>query len=146
MHLPDNETNGRQAALERHRHEEHAKCFVCGPRNSLGLQLEFTVCRDGSVEAFFACPNVLSGYEGTLHGGVICTLLDSAMANVLFSRDLAGVTGELKVRFLHPVETSKPVTVRAWLVEDRGMLIDLAAEITQGHRLAARATAKFVSM
>lgn len=146
MNPPNNEPEQRQAALERHRHGEHATCFVCGPRNSLGLQLAFMACRDGSVEARFACPAVLSGYEGKLHGGVICTLLDSAMANVLFSKDLCGVTGELKVRFVHPVEANQPATVRAWLVEDRGLLIDLAAEITQGHRLAARATAKFVSI
>jgi acyl-coenzyme A thioesterase PaaI-like protein len=96
------------------------------------------------VEGFFDCLPVFAGYPGMLHGGVICTLLDGAMTNCLFAHRLVGVTADLNVRFRHPVAVNRPARVRAWFHTKRSPLHRLAAEVLQGGRVVATATARFV--
>ena len=94
------------------RRQTHPGCFVCGPANGHGLGLEFRLGEGGVVEASFACQGAFEGYPATLHGGIICALLDGAMTNCLFAHGHAAVTAELKVRFRHPVMTERPARVR----------------------------------
>lgn len=58
---------------------------------------------DGGVCCTLEADPAWQGYSGTLHGGMICTLLDAAMTHCLFSLGLEGVTADLQVRFLNPV-------------------------------------------
>ncbi len=66
------------------------------------------------------------------------------MTNCLFAHGITAVTGELTVRFLHPVLLGREVVVRAKIVESCAPLYRMEAKLIQGDRLAARATAKFV--
>jgi acyl-coenzyme A thioesterase PaaI-like protein len=129
------------SALRRH---SHPGCFVCGPANGHGLGLEFRLGENGVVEAAFACQKVFEGYPATLHGGIICTLLDGAMTNCLFAHGHAGLTAELKVRFRHPVMTERPARVRAWIASSLRPLHELAAELVQGDQVMATARGKFL--
>ncbi len=85
------------------RKEAHPNCVVCGRKNKSGLRLEFSILDDGSVQTHFDSDAVYEGFPGVLHGGVITLLLDGAMTNCLFAHGRIGITGELKVRFCHPV-------------------------------------------
>ena len=122
----------------------HPNCVVCGPDNQFGLQLEFTVSEDGGVQAAFDCSKTFQGYVGLLHGGVISSLLDGAMTNCLFAHGQQGITGELKVRFRHPVVTDRPAIVRAWIERSIPPFHVLQAELIQDEWVKARATGKFV--
>lgn len=124
--------------------QSHPACYVCGPANGHGLGLEFRLGEDDAVEAAFACRGVFEGYPATLHGGVICALLDGAMINCLFAHGHAAVTAELKVRFRHPVRTERPALVRAWSVSSLRPLHELAAELVQGEQVMATARGKFL--
>ena len=131
-------------SLEAVRAEAHPFCLVCSRSNPLGLGLEFESQRDGSVRTQFTSHAALEGYAGLLHGGVIAAVLDGAMTNCLFARGLQAVTGELTVRYRHPVAIGKTVVVRAWLQESLPPLHLLQAELHQDGCVKASATAKFM--
>ena len=99
------------------RESHHSGCFACSAADRSGLALDFDVVRPGCVEGVFVCPNRLQSYDGVLHGGIICLLLDAAMTNCGFSMGRTMVTGDLQVRFLHPVPTEPSILVRAWADE-----------------------------
>jgi len=121
------------------RHHKHG-----AETSQFGLQLEFTVSEDGGVQAAFDCSKTFQGYGGLLHGGVISSLLDGAMTNCLFAHGQQGITGELKVRFRHPVVTDRPAIVRAWIERSIPPFHVLQAELIQDEWVKARATGKFV--
>jgi uncharacterized protein (TIGR00369 family) len=133
-----------QFVLEATGKSTHAECLFCGEQNPIGFKLAFHAQEDGSVRALFACERLLQSYPGTLHGGVVSALLDSAMTNCLFSRGIVAVTAELTVRFLNPVRLDQPAEVTATVTRARGPLYYLQAELTQDRTLTARARATFV--
>ena len=131
-------------ALSDLRKRAHPDCVVCGPENEVGLRLEFPMLDDGSVQTHFNCDAVYEGFPGMLHGGVISSLLDGAMTNCLFAHKRRGITGELKVRFSHPVVTGRGSIVRAWIEDSSPPFHVLKAELVQDQQVKARATGKFV--
>jgi acyl-coenzyme A thioesterase PaaI-like protein len=126
------------------RRQAHPNCILCSPHHRSGFRLEFALSDDGSVQAKFDCSEVFEGYPGLLHGGVISSLLDGAMTNCLFAHGHQGVTGELKVRFRHPVITDRPAVVRAWIDRSIPPFYVLHAELIQDEWVKAKATGKFV--
>ena len=126
------------------RAEAHPFCLVCSQSNPLGLALEFELQADGSVSTEYISHAALEGYSGLLHGGVIAALLDGAMTNCLFARGLRAVTGELTVRYRHPVAIGQAVTIRAWLGESMPPLHLLQADLQQDGCVKASASAKFM--
>jgi len=84
------------------------------------------------------------GYPGTAHGGIVATLLDSAMAQCLFAEGRRAVTGDLQVRFRHPVHLGVPIGVHAWVVAASPPLFRLQAELRQGSRTVAVGRGVFV--
>ena len=146
--MPDPEsseaTEQRQLRMTHLRRQLHHRCIVCGSSNGLGLQLDFVAQPDGSVSAPLGCPGFLEGYPDTLHGGIIAAVLDGAMTNCLFAHGRVAVTGELSVRFRHPVVTNRPATVRAWIEDSFPILHLMAAELRQDDQVMARATGKFM--
>lgn len=137
-------TKPGESALNALRAESHPQCVVCGLANGHGLGLEFHLVGDGVVEASFACERMFEGYPATLHGGVICTLLDGAMTNCMFAHGRTAVTAELSVRFRHPVAIGQPVTVRAWIESSLNPLYHLAGEVRQAGQVMATAKGKFM--
>jgi uncharacterized protein (TIGR00369 family) len=133
-----------QAELTRVRGEAHANCVVCGPPSECGFGLKFAVSEDGSVQATFGCDKGFEGYAGVLHGGVVSCLLDGAMTNCMFAHGHEKVTAELTVRFLHPVVTGEPATLRAWIDCSGSRLHVVNAEIMQMGQVKATAVGKFL--
>jgi uncharacterized protein (TIGR00369 family) len=131
------------AALQSHL---HSQCILCGAGHPQGLRLVFSTHADGHVEAPFTCDRLYQGYTGYLHGGIIASLLDSAMTNCLFAHDCAALTGELNVRFLKPVIVSRPAVVSARVAQSRAPLFKMTGEIHQDGEIMARATAKFMEI
>ncbi len=137
-------TNSGRELIKHLRKRHHSQCIVCGDSNGQGLHLDFSLCEDGSVEASFPCDLPYQGYDGILHGGIISCLLDGAMTNCLFSQGITAATGELVMRFHHPVVAGVPAKVIARVSKARPPLHLLESELTQDDRLMVRATAKFM--
>ncbi len=123
---------------------EHPHCFACSEPAEGGLGLRFQIRPDGGVQAIWACPAGGESYPGIVHGGFTATLLDAAMVHALFARGIAGLTGELRIRYRNPVCIGSPVTVRAWLKNDFNPGFALEAELRQGASLCAEADGKFM--
>jgi len=141
MSLSTKQLEERMTATREH---FHSHCVVCNQPASLGGDLRFRVCEDGSVEASFAYGPKFQGYQGILHGGVIACILDSAMTNCLFAHGKAALTRELSVHYLHPARTDLLATVKAWQRRSFGPLSVLEARLTQNGHALARATGKFM--
>ena len=137
-------TEQMQERLSELRTQGHERCVVCAPSHPLGLRVEYRIDGAGVVHAAFRCHEVLQGYPGQLHGGVITALLDGAMTNCLFAHGIEAVTAELTVRFLRPVRTELFAEVTARLIKTSRRLYVLAAELIQEDGTVARAQGKFL--
>jgi acyl-coenzyme A thioesterase PaaI-like protein len=136
--------NPTQENIERAKREVHSDCIGCGLGNASGLALRFCLRADKGVEAEFSCSKLYQGYPGFLHGGITSLLLDSAMTNCLFAHHIIAVTARLIIRFISPVNTGQPISVKAWLREYEPPLYVLESEIEQNGKVLVRASAKFI--
>lgn len=124
----------------------HRECFACGVCNATGLNLHFDVGEDGVARAVWVPTDSFRSYPDRVHGGVIATLIDSAIVHALFARGVAGVTAELSIRYLKSVHPDSPVEVDGWVESVRRHLHLCRAEVRQSGVLTVRAEAKFLPM
>ncbi|WP_068770017.1 PaaI family thioesterase [Termitidicoccus mucosus] len=124
----------------------HSHCHACGMPGSGGLDLHFVTDSDGNVATDWFCPGNCQSYEGILHGGVIATLLDSAMVHALFARGIVAHTAELRVRYRRPVRIENSVRVTACTQSHTGPLHLTSATLIQDGVPCATARAKFMAV
>ncbi|MEW6573422.1 MAG: PaaI family thioesterase [Bacillota bacterium] len=123
---------------------ENNMCFACSEKNPIGLKLKFR--REGNeVKANFLVTPEHQGWPGYLHGGLVATICDEAMAQWMWLRGLEANTGELSVRFKHGIPVGTVVEVKAALTKSRGRLMILEASVLfPDGREAAVASGKFI--
>ncbi len=122
----------------------HNHCLLCGQDNTVGLKLQFEADDGGRVWAQFQGRPELMGYDGLMHGGMIASLLDSAMTHCLFHQGIRAVTGDLQVRYLEAVSIDAELVIGAWLVKERTPLYYLKGEVRVGERIMAWSKATFI--
>ena len=110
---------------------EPHRCFACGELNEHGLQLDLHVDPDGAWAELALDPG-FQGWDAVAHGGIVCTLLDEAMAWSVIGRGTWGVTARLNVAFRRPVLTGRRIRAEGWVVE-----LNRRASRTAGHVLDA---------
>lgn len=125
--------------------ELHRTCFACGADNPGGLNLRFVAGAGGVSTAEWQPSSGFGSYPGCLHGGVIATLLDSAMVHALFTLGIAGVTAELTIRYGKSVNLRDPLRVSGWMESERRGVFLCRARIEQSGNASVRATAKFMA-
>jgi acyl-coenzyme A thioesterase PaaI-like protein len=119
-------------------------CPTCGLENPFTLPLDFKKDGHGGVCTTFLGNTRLQGYDGILHGGVLSSLLDTAMAKCLLFQGIKALTGELNVRFLEPVPCEAELEIRARVKETLPPLYLLRAEICINGRVVCRGKGKFM--
>jgi uncharacterized protein (TIGR00369 family) len=104
-------------------------CFVCGPKNSLGLRVTFA--REGATgsRATYVARPEHDGWPGLLHGGVTFSLMDEALGWALYFQGLHGVTARVEARFRRPIPTGCSLVIRAWTTAQRRRIVTARAEI-----------------
>jgi uncharacterized protein (TIGR00369 family) len=110
-------------------------CFACGRNNPNGLQLKFTYPQPGTCRAEFVPGQKYQGWSGILHGGIISTLLDEALAHAVGGAEGGGgasgaVTAELTVRFKKPVRIGSKIILSGKVEKDNGKIVEASSEIT----------------
>jgi len=123
-------------------------CFVCGEANPAGLKLRFET--DGRrVQTRFVPQAQHVGFRGTIHGGIISTVLDETMvwACVVQTRRFA-YCAELTVRFVNPVPPGQEVTAVGELVSNRrDRIYEAKGELkTEAGLVLAAATGKYIPL
>ena len=120
------------------------KCFVCGTANSAGLQLAFRGNPSGpGVEADVVFPAHLQGWEATVHGGLLATVLDEAMVKAAAALDIKCVTAEITVKYRKPAATGVGYLVAGRVLEPRGRVFSAESRIHDAEgQVLAQATGK----
>lgn len=121
-------------------------CFACGPNNPIGLKLQFHFEGDKFV-ARFTPRREHQGYDDVMHGGIMSTLLDEAMAKLVYEKGHTALTADMHVRFKKPAKIGEELTVSGWIVSEVRRIINCAAEARNPEgELVAEADAKFVKI
>jgi acyl-coenzyme A thioesterase PaaI-like protein len=137
-------------------------CFACGKNNPDGLGLNFEYPEPGRSRTEFTAARKFQGWQGVLHGGIVSTMLDEAMAHALGGptsaeglrpaggSELGGggsgaVTAELVVRFKKPVPVGARIVVEGSVVGSKGRVVEASAEVRDSEGIVlASATGKLV--
>jgi acyl-coenzyme A thioesterase PaaI-like protein len=122
-------------------------CFGCGDDNPIGLHLRFESDADGVRASFVPGPDH-QGFGGIVHGGIISTILDEAMAWATAHAGYWAMTGDMRVRFRRPLEIGESTVVAARVSGARGRLVTTIGELvleSDGSPVAT-ATATFVKV
>ena len=116
----------------------HDLCFGCGQANLFGLQLEMERRSDGGVEGRFFVKQDHQGPPGFVHGGVLATALDEAMALLLYADGTFALTGRLEVDLRAPAPVGMFVHVKAEVeeAEERKLVLRASAQTEDGKELA----------
>jgi acyl-coenzyme A thioesterase PaaI-like protein len=130
-----------QAEVELHRY-----CFACGSNNGTGLGLKFYKHEDGAVFGNFFADQKYEGYSGIIHGGIIATLLDSAMTHCLLMKDIPALTGRLSVKYSFPIRIGTIVKLEARIVDQLREIFILEGKAWVDGKRVASAEAKYRSM
>lgn len=118
-------------------------CFVCGPYNPTGLRAEFRV--EGEVIRSRWTPNEQhQGWQGVVHGGVIASLLDEAMAYTLFARGVMGMTARMEIRYRSPARAGDALEIEARCVRRSRALAEIDAHICLDRQTVAEAHGRFM--
>jgi acyl-coenzyme A thioesterase PaaI-like protein len=120
-------------------------CFACGSDNARGLQLKFHIGLDGTATANLALSSQWEGPRGIVHGGIVTTWLEEAMAKAAAATGCDTMTAELRVRFRQYAETGERLQVRGWVVRHKTRLIETEAQLVAADGSErAHAWAKFL--
>ena len=126
-------------------------CFVCGsagdnPR-SLALDILWNE-EEGNTEIALSPDSSWCGYEGIVHGGIIASVFDDAMAWAV-KKEIGtwAMTGEMSIRYLRPVKSGKAYVVKGKVDKRIGRRINASGVLTddEGKKMA-EATALFLRM
>ena len=120
--------------------------FVCGIANTSGLQSQLYI-----QEKFTLLPvrftDKHTGYPGYVHGGIVSSALDEAMAwsAARYFRRMC-VTAELTVRFLKRVPLNKELLVKAWIAKEHRLLANTESVLIDegSNKVLVKAWGKFM--
>lgn len=100
------------------------RCFACGPDNERGLRMTFEY-GDGMARSRITPRAEFGGWSAIMHGGIVATLLDEAMAHAAIAAGVRAVTARIEVRFRKPVPTDRPLIVEGKVVGRRGRVLEI---------------------
>ena len=126
--------------------ETYGNCFVCGKNNPNGLRLSFEIDKEKQTlrTTFIASPT-FQGWDGIVHGGIFSTLLDEAMAKLVYELGYQAVTASLEIKFKKPAPILEPLHVYGTITEVNKRLIRAKAHVAnEDGTILATGTSNFL--
>jgi uncharacterized protein (TIGR00369 family) len=112
--------------------ETYGNCFVCGENNPNGLRLSFQIDKERqTLKTTFKASPTFQGWDGIVHGGIISTLLDEAMAKLVYELGYQAVTASLEIKFKKPAPILEPLNVFGEITEVNKRLIRAKAHVAK---------------
>jgi uncharacterized protein (TIGR00369 family) len=112
--------------------ETYGNCFVCGENNPNGLRLSFEIDKEKqNLKTTFISSPTFQGWDGIVHGGIISTLLDEAMAKLIYELGYQAVTASLEIKFKKPAPILEPLSVYGEITEVSKRLIRAKAHVAK---------------
>lgn len=109
------------------------RCFACGKNNPIGLKLEwFNDYENKQIETTFTLSDDYCSYPGTVHGGIIATILDETSGRaILLDNDFNRlmVTLKMEVVYKHNTPTNTPLKAVGRVIRDGGFRAQVEGEI-----------------
>ena len=102
-------------------------CFVCGPSNSNGLKVRFSI-RDDVCLGVFTPSEDHVGYDNVTHGGIIFSLLNDVMANWLWLHDEQCFTAKADIRYYQKLPIGIEVRLEGRCNQRKGRLAKMSGE------------------
>ncbi|MBI3934264.1 MAG: PaaI family thioesterase [Acidobacteria bacterium] len=123
-------------------------CFGCGPHNTGGMHLKFTVeGTDPVVRGALRMPGRYQGSRKILHGGIVALLMDEAMGKFNRVEEIVAPTAELSVEYLRPVPVGRKIHVEARRIRQQGRHYWRECTILdEDGKLLARGKGRFVKI
>lgn len=109
------------------------QCFACGRNNPFGLKLEwFNNYDEKYVETTFTLDDNYCSYPGTVHGGILATILDETSGRAVlldnnFERLM--VTLKMEVVYKKNTPTNTPLKAIGRVLKDGGSRAQVEGEI-----------------
>jgi uncharacterized protein (TIGR00369 family) len=116
-------------------------CFACGELNEIGLHLKLNL-EPERCWTELVMPRRFEGWEGIVHGGILCTILDEVMAWALVVHDNWGVTARLNIDFRQPVTVGQSIRAEGWITEAKRRIQVTAGRIVDAESGRELATAQ----
>ena len=79
--------------------DDYRGCYVCGTENPSGLRLPFRKDESGGSRAEYVARPEHAGWPGIIHGGLLFTLMDEAVAWACTYAGSRCVTAKAEARF-----------------------------------------------
>jgi len=112
--------------------ESYGNCFVCGENNPAGLHLSFDIDQEKqTLKTTFVANSTFQGWDGIVHGGIISTLLDEAMAKLVYELGYEAVTVSLEIKFKKPAPILETLFIHGEITEVSRRLIKANARVTK---------------
>lgn len=119
--------------MEKLRQPTSLGCFACGRNNPFGLHLEwFNNYEQNQVEAEFMLDDKYCSYPGTMHGGIIATILDETSGRaILLNNDFNRLMVTLKMEVVYKQNTPTNTKLKAIgrVIKDGGSRAQVEGEI-----------------
>ena len=121
-------------------------CFACGKNNDMSLRLEFEY-NDGEARCVFVPKKEHQGWKDVIHGGILATVMDEAMAKLIINDIAFGVTSNMEIRFLRPAKVGEELTVTASIKKVDGKNVNASSVIKNSkNKVVASSKACYVLM
>ncbi len=123
-------------------------CYVCGSDNPQGLHIAFHADGPDACRAEYTARPEHCGWPDVIHGGLLFTLMDEAVAWALIYAGLHGVTARGEFRFVAPAKVGMPLVITARVVSRKGKVVQARAGIqdaTSGDPIADLSALMYVT-
>ena len=120
-------------------------CFGCGQNNPVGLKLNFQW--DGKTAKTEFTPNEFhQAWPGIVHGGIITSMLDEAMAYAARFGGMDCVTGKMQIRFRRPAVIDEPLIIAGKVTRkgERWIWTKASVSLPDGTLVAEGTAAQFI--
>lgn len=103
-------------------------CFACGKENPIGLKMEFEYA-PGEVTVRFTPRKEHQGWGDVVHGGILFTLMDEAMARMIIDAGDMVVTSRMEIKFLRPALVNEEIVLKGKLDKTEGKFFYTSSKI-----------------
>ncbi len=126
--------------------EDDGYCFVCGPKNPIGLKLDFHF-NGKTIKTEFIPKKEHQGYLDIVHGGIISTLLDEVMVKLAIAMDIPAVTAQMDIRLRKAVKVGEKITFEAKMIKITNKILESYAKaMTENNVVVADAQGKLIKV
>ena len=120
-------------------------CFGCGQNNPIGLKLNFQW--DGkTAKTEFTPTEFHQAWPGIVHGGIITSMIDEAMAYACRFGGMNCVTGKMQIKFRRPATIGEPLIITGSVTkkEKRWIWTKASVSLPDGTLVAEGTATQFV--